>query len=125
MHAKELGYACKVFEIDHALFSELPKLRLWLLGIGRTQRHELALSWVSDLIAELLRRCSQFPSAKLVGDIVDINSADEVARKTRSQAPDLHPSTPHPCLSPEYIGNVKQCEHMQMSIFHSNSCYFV
>ena len=79
------GYAMRALIINHDVWVELPRNRVWILGLGPELGHAKAADWMVQHILEIQDRRKMLPPTK-VFDIVNVDGADETLRRDRVKA---------------------------------------
>ena len=81
-----LGYTIRAIRINHDVFADIPRERLFLIGVSKQAGHSRAAEWMVDFLASALSQ--QRMSAPLsVWDVVQPDGHDE--RSRRPQVEDL------------------------------------
>lgn len=99
-----LGYAIRVLKLDHSVWSEMPRVRLFIIGISEALGHKESADHVVKLILES-QRYRRMTDPTRIFDIVDVDGYDEVSHRDAAQDLVVHISLGYtfgpigPCLS--------------------------
>jgi NAD(P)-dependent dehydrogenase (short-subunit alcohol dehydrogenase family) len=80
------GRAVRVFSIDHNVFMEKPRVRLYIVGISQRAGGEKSAQFVQTVVDSVINLRRLSPPVKFVPTIVDLDSPDETARRDVSKA---------------------------------------
>ena len=81
----ELGYSVQCLHIDHCLFVDVARPRLWLWGVSQEAGGAKAADWILKLVTRVVTRRAQAPPTQIF-DVVDPNDAEERQRLLACQA---------------------------------------
>lgn len=76
-----LGYAVRVLEVEHSVWVEVPRKRLFVLACGPELGHSEGVSWLAKHIQEVVDRRKMLGPPAGVFDVIDINDPEEVQRR--------------------------------------------
>ena len=77
-----LGYSARVVSMDHSLFVNMPRSRVWLVGISKEAGGTKAATWVSEHMTEICAELSKGAQASFLdvvpkGDLVELDFLDK------------------------------------------------
>jgi len=78
-------YSHMVLELCHSQFCELPRQRMFVVGLHEDYGSSQALTWMQELIVEVFQHQSLKPVVRAL-DIVDTNGREESKRRLRQKA---------------------------------------
>jgi len=81
---EEINYTVSVFKLDHSMWCELPRCRLFIVALAKDFFDDAAVKFLANTIDSVVSMRSLIRPAKLIPDIIDINSSDELERRDDS-----------------------------------------
>ena len=94
---RKLGYGIAAVELDHALFIDMARPRVWLIGVHADSGGQSAADWIADRVTRATDEIMKFNDLRRIKifDVVDENDPEEIARRRRGTKVFL---VPHPSL---------------------------